>query len=130
VLTGGYAAQTSGDGDAPIGHSDGGNVFSITPSGTETVIHSFSGSDGSEPFAALKNVDGVLYGTTASGGANNYGTVFSISKTGTETVVRSFAKGDGVKPFAGVIAIDHTLYGTTYGSTTYGQSAVLEMSLP
>jgi uncharacterized repeat protein (TIGR03803 family) len=97
-----------------------GNVFSVTPSGTETVIHNFSGSDGSEPLAALKNVDGVLYGTTASGGANNYGTVFSISKTGIATVVHSFAKGDGVNPVASVIAVDHTLYGTTFGSTTYG----------
>ena len=111
---------TSGDDDFSTGHSDGGNVFSVTTGGTETVIHSFSGSDGSEPFAALQNVRGVLYGTTASGGANDYGTVFSIAKNGTETVVHSFAQGDGVKPFAGVIAVNHTLYGTTYGSTTYG----------
>jgi uncharacterized repeat protein (TIGR03803 family) len=119
-VNGALYGTTSGDDDVSTGHGDGGSVFSVTPSGTETVVHRFNGSDGSEPFAALKNVDGVLYGTTASGGANNYGTVFSISKTGTETVVHSFAKGDGVKPFAGVIAVDHTLYGTTYGSTTYG----------
>ncbi len=114
---------TSGGGDVTTGHyedGDGGNVFSVTPSGIETVIHNFNGTDGFEPLAALKNVDGVLYGTTAFGGANNYGTVFSISRTGTQTVVHSFAKGDGVNPVAGVIAVDHTLYGTTYGSTTYG----------
>ena len=111
---------TSGDQGVTTGNSEGGNVFSVTPSGTETVIHSFSGSDGYEPLAALKNVRGVLYGTTAEGGANDLGTVFRITKRGTETVVHSFAKGDGVRPVAGVIAIDHTLYGTTYGSTTYG----------
>jgi uncharacterized repeat protein (TIGR03803 family) len=102
------------------GEYGSGTVFGVTTGGTETVIHSFSGSDGGEALAALKNVDGVLYGTTAMGGANNFGTVFSITKSGTESVVHSFAKGDGVNPVAGVIAIDHTLYSTTYGSTTYG----------
>jgi uncharacterized repeat protein (TIGR03803 family) len=119
-VNGALYGTTSGDQGVTTGNSDGGNVFSITPSGTETVLHSFSGSDGYEPLAALKNVKGVLYGTTAQGGANNLGTVFSITKSGTETVVKSFANRDGVKPVAGVIAVDHTLYGTTYGSTTYG----------
>jgi uncharacterized repeat protein (TIGR03803 family) len=109
-----YSTTSSG------GEYGSGTVFGVTTSGTETVIHSFSGSDGSEPLAALKNVKGVLYGTTAQGGANNLGTVFSITKSGTETVVKSFANRDGVNPVAGVIAIDSTLYGTTYGSTTYG----------
>ncbi len=46
-----------------------GTVFSITPSGKETVLHSFGGSgDGNEPFAGLINVKGTLYGTTTSGG--------------------------------------------------------------
>jgi uncharacterized repeat protein (TIGR03803 family) len=65
------------------GGSNGGEgtVFSITPSGSETVLHSFAGGsgDGANPIAGLINVKGTLYGTTSSGGANDYGTVFSLS---------------------------------------------------
>jgi uncharacterized repeat protein (TIGR03803 family) len=63
------------------GISGCGTVFSITPSGTEAVLHSFGGSgdDGENPHSGLINVKGTLYSTTFSGGANDYGTVFSIS---------------------------------------------------
>jgi uncharacterized repeat protein (TIGR03803 family) len=40
-----------------------GTVFSITPSGKETVLHSFgSGTDGSDPAAALTDVNGPYMG--------------------------------------------------------------------
>ncbi|HEX3663852.1 MAG TPA: choice-of-anchor tandem repeat GloVer-containing protein [Rhizomicrobium sp.] len=57
-----------------------GTVFALDPnSGAETVLHSFgSGTDGGTPNATLLNVKGVLYGTTAAGGANNGGTVFAL----------------------------------------------------
>lgn len=92
-----------------------GTVFSIAPSGTETVLHSFSGSDGAAPFAELINVNGTLYGTTAFGGTHNKGTVFSITPSGTETVVYSFRGGanDGENPDGGLLYVDGTLYGTT-----------------
>jgi uncharacterized repeat protein (TIGR03803 family) len=58
-----------------------GTIFSITPSGTETVLHSFGGSavDGGFPYAGLLKVKNTLYGTTVSGGANDAGTVFSLT---------------------------------------------------
>jgi uncharacterized repeat protein (TIGR03803 family) len=63
-----------------------GTVFSITTSGTETVLHSFptGPGDGYFPRAELINVKGTLYGTTEEGGANcsasgGCGTVFSLS---------------------------------------------------
>ena len=46
-----YGTTSSG------GEYGSGTVFGVTTSGMETVIHSFSGSDGSEPLAALKNVE-------------------------------------------------------------------------
>ena len=46
-----------------------GTVFSITTSGKLNVLHTFTGgTDGSTPRAGLRNVSGVLYGTTALGG--------------------------------------------------------------
>ncbi len=66
---------TTGQGGA----YDNGTVFSITPDGTESVLHSFgSGRDGSAPFAGLTGIRGTLYGTTYYGGRHAGGTVFSI----------------------------------------------------
>jgi uncharacterized repeat protein (TIGR03803 family) len=57
-----------------------GTVFSITPTGTEEVLHSFgSGIDGSNPSATLTDVNGTLYGTTEAGGSYGYGTVFALT---------------------------------------------------
>jgi uncharacterized repeat protein (TIGR03803 family) len=102
-----------------------GIVFAISPSGTETVLHTFTGEtgDGGFPAAALLNVNGTLYGTTQRGGAKNAGTVFSITASGTETVLHSFGgSGDGATPLAGLINVKGTLYGTTVagGTNEYG----------
>ncbi|HEY2475839.1 MAG TPA: choice-of-anchor tandem repeat GloVer-containing protein [Candidatus Cybelea sp.] len=57
-----------------------GTIFSITTSGTETVLHRFGGAtDGIVPDASLVDVGGVLYGTTAGGGTDGEGTVFSLT---------------------------------------------------
>ena len=104
-----------------------GTVFSITPSGTETVLYSFGAApDGETPLASLIDVDGTLYGTTSEGGSNTCGgyqyypsvtcgTVFSVTLEGTETVLHSFGAGaDGVEPLASLIDVNGTLYGTTF----------------
>ena len=94
-----------------------GSVFKINlATGHYATVHSFSGgSDGSFPAAALLNVGGMAYGTTAGGGASNFGTVFMIDgATGAETVVYSFAGGtDGRTPVAALIDVGGLLYGTT-----------------
>jgi uncharacterized repeat protein (TIGR03803 family) len=107
---------TTYEGGAGSRNGDG-TVFSITPSGTETLLHSFGDSqDGAYPVAGLINVKGTLYGTTGKGGANGDGAVFSITPSGTETVLYSFkgAPGDGEQPRAGLINVKGKLYGTTY----------------
>jgi uncharacterized repeat protein (TIGR03803 family) len=101
------------------GANNAGTVFTITPSGKETTLYSFGGfgsGDASNPYAGLINVNGALYGTTYTGGANDYGTVFTITPSGKETVLHSFVggSGDGQEPFAGLINVKGTLYGTTY----------------
>ncbi|MGA8325772.1 MAG: hypothetical protein WB757_06785 [Candidatus Cybelea sp.] len=48
-----------------------GTVFSVTPSGIEAVLYSFSGgSDGKNPESGLIDVNGTLYGTTPYGGGS------------------------------------------------------------
>ncbi|MFZ0031850.1 MAG: choice-of-anchor tandem repeat GloVer-containing protein [Candidatus Cybelea sp.] len=96
--------------------ADCGTVFSVTPGGTEKVLHSFSrGADGYNPVASLVKVNGTLYGTTQYGGTYDAGTVFSIAPNGTEKVLHSFggSSEDGTVPQAALINVKGTLYGTT-----------------
>ena len=96
-----------------------GTVFSVDPTtGAEAVVHSFgSGTDGANPYDALLDVKGTLYGTTGAGGAYGYGTAFSLDPTtGAETVLHSFGSGsDGFSPAANLIDVKGTLYGTAFG---------------
>lgn len=67
---------TTGEG----GSSAFGVVFKLDTSGTETVLHSFSGSDGKIPYGTLaRDKAGNLYGTTYAGGAYGGGVVFKIA---------------------------------------------------
>jgi len=94
-----------------------GVVFSITPDGTEKVLHNFgvNGSDGTRPEASLIDVSGTLYGTTLEGGARDRGTAFSVTTDGTERVLHSFGYyEDGYWPMVPLIDVSGTLYGTTY----------------
>jgi uncharacterized repeat protein (TIGR03803 family) len=102
------------------GEGKEGTVFSVTPSGTESVLYSFGGSgDGERPWAGLINVKGTLYGTTSEGGTycssfGGCGTVFTVTTSGTESVLHSFGgSGDGDYPLASLINVKGTLYGTT-----------------
>jgi uncharacterized repeat protein (TIGR03803 family) len=56
-----------------------GTVFKITTSGVKSSVYHFDSNDGAEPQAALTYLNGLLYGTTFSGGANGRGTAFSLS---------------------------------------------------
>ena len=57
-----------------------GTVFKLDPGGTETVLHSFSGTDGRLPELGLvRDSSGNLYGTTQYGGAYGGGVVFKIT---------------------------------------------------
>jgi uncharacterized repeat protein (TIGR03803 family) len=57
-----------------------GVVFKLTPTGTETILYSFTGgADGQRPLAGpIRDAQGNLYGTTYFGGAYGYGTVFEV----------------------------------------------------
>jgi uncharacterized repeat protein (TIGR03803 family) len=85
---------------------------------TLTTLHSFSQSDGSNPFAGLMQAsDGNLYGTTSAGGANGDGTAFKITTSGSLTTIHNFnhlSPVDGAQPYGGLMqAKDGNLYGTT-----------------
>ena len=105
-----------------------GTVFKLTPTGEETVLHSFAGPDGNTPYAALvMDAHGNLYGTTFWGGTSTAcstgcGTVFEIQPNGTETVIHSFQGGasDGVSPNGLTIDAKGNLYGTAQQASGQG----------
>jgi uncharacterized repeat protein (TIGR03803 family) len=100
-----------------------GTVYSISTGGVENVLYRFTGSsDGDMPLATLIEVNGVLYGTTTSGGCcgtkcglgTGCGTIYSVTTSGAETVLYRFAAGtDGFYPAAPLTNVSGTLYGTT-----------------
>jgi uncharacterized repeat protein (TIGR03803 family) len=116
-----------------------GTVFKVAPSGTETVLYSFTGgADGGQPTAGLiSEAAGNLYGTTYGGGRSgacfagggSCGVVFKLSPTGTYTVLHSFTGGaDGGNPDAGLIQdAAGNLYGTTYGGGASSLGVVFEL---
>ena len=106
------------------GTNNDGTVFKLTPSGTLTTLHNFSGSDGASPLGPLvRGRDGNLYGVTYSGGTGsggNYcavgtcGTIFKVTPGGTFTTLHDFSGSDGANlGFGLLLATDGNFYGTT-----------------
>jgi uncharacterized repeat protein (TIGR03803 family) len=116
-----------------------GTVFKLTPNGTggytESVLHSFIGSDGAYPPAGLIiDTNGNLYGTTQAGGANSKGTVFKLTPNGvsgyTESVLHSFVGSDGAYPTTSLITdTNGNLYGTTNGGGANAKGTVFKLTL-
>ena len=106
-----------------------GTVFEITPTGTFTLLHTFTGPDGFLPYANLTlGTDGNLYGTTLYGGnlsaggcsGIGCGTVFKITPQGKFTSLYSFTNGtDGASPIGRLLlGSNGNFYGTTIGPGT------------
>jgi uncharacterized repeat protein (TIGR03803 family) len=111
-------ASTGGSSQCSIGC---GVVYELSKSSgwTESVLHTFTGSDGEFPNAVLlPSANGTLYSTTWYGGGSGNGTVFSLTPGSSrkESVLYSFqGTADGSAPTGGVIADKSgNLYGTTY----------------
>ena len=113
------------------GESNAGVVFKIDPSGTYSVLYTFSGgADGGYPFGDLiRDERGDLFGTAEGGGASNAGVVFKIDPSGHETVLYSFTgASDGGYPLAGLTRDSNgNLYGTTNGGGASGAGVVFEV---
>jgi len=114
-----------------------GTVYALSQTKTWgiSLLHSFSGQDGSSPAAGLAmDSEGNLYGTTSSGGTNsgNAGTVFELTpganKTWTLTMLHSFSGGadGGVVDSPVVLDNAENLYGTTVYGGAYNQGVVYE----
>ena len=124
------------------GAYDQGTVFTVSTTGQERVLYSFSATgefDGAEPVAGLtRDSAGNLYGTTYFGGGGTCfdgynpgcGTVFRLDKSGAFTVLHSFAGGDdgGWSTAALVLNVDGNLYGTASGAGQFGAGTLFKIS--
>ena len=69
-----------------------------------TLLHSFNGSDGSNPFGPLvQGMDFRFYGVTQFGGSSDAGTIFRVSSTGDFDVLYHFDNTHGSMPQSGLI---------------------------
>ena len=104
--------------------SGSGTIFKANADGSGfTYIHTFSGTDGSKPYAGLmQTTDGTLYGTTSLGGTSNAGVIYKIVG-GVFSVVYNFKGGaaDGGNPAHS--AMRQASDGNLYGTTQFGGSA-------
>jgi uncharacterized repeat protein (TIGR03803 family) len=98
----------------------------VHPQQSFSTIHFFTGADGANPRAGVKDWNGNLYGTTENGGAgsNAAGTVFELRQGNggfwTERLLHTFgASGDGFDPQSDVTIFNNIAFGTTvYGGTS------------
>ena len=117
---------TYGGGNPPCGRQNGcGTIFRISAVGTLITLHSFDGTEGTNPYAGLvQGLDRTFYGTTLNGGIfacnppDGCGTVFKLTAQGTLTTLYRFCAKpdcpDGSVPSGGLVqGADGSLYGTT-----------------
>jgi uncharacterized repeat protein (TIGR03803 family) len=125
---------TTSAGGSAQGSAGYGVVYKLDPSGTETVLYTFTGgADGGTPYAGvIRDSAGNLYGTTGRGGTAtcplNYlgpagcGVVYKVDTTGHETVLYTFSGGaDGGSPYGAGLTRDPA--GNLYGTTEFGGTA-------
>ena len=125
------------------GTNGAGTVFRVTPGGSETVLHSFTGSleagiaglgtDGANPSLQFQGSDGNFYGVTAWGGNKGAGIVFRIAPDGTETILYSFTGClvgalDGCFPNSLIQGTDGDFYGTTQYGGGNGSGTVFRIT--
>ncbi len=93
-----------------------GVIFKISTKGKLTVLHSFVGTDGSAPVAAMiQGTDGNFYGTTFQGGTSNNGVVFKMAAGGKYTLLHNLVEPtDGSYSYTAMVqGTDGNFYGTT-----------------
>lgn len=129
ILRGATLYGTANNGGSATGN---GTVFEINTNGSGfATLHVFTNSpDGSAPESELVEGDGILFGTTFSGGANTNGTIFAVNTNGTGyTVLYSFANvPDAVRPAGGLALDAGVLYGVCTGGGANTNGAIFAIN--
>ncbi len=110
-----------------------GSIFSFDPAtGQFEVLHQFDDFDGAAPWGGLTEVNGLLYGMTADGGAYDNGVIFSLNPANhiyTKLYDFNFT-GSGLNPKGNLtLAPDGNLYGLADSSGVYGKGTLFEYNI-
>ncbi len=126
-----------------LGGTNYGVVYQLTPNAkgtkySETVIYSFSGSDGSNPSSPLvyDSAHDVFYGNTM-GFLVGYGNVYKLTPpavaggTWTESTLYTFVSGtgDGQTPISSLLLSGRALYSISYYGGTANLGTVYQLTL-
>ena len=132
-----YGTAVTGGGGSCEGGC--GVVFKLTNSGgvwTQTVVHAFTGADGSGPGSPVSiDKHGNVFGTTPTGGKFGMGVIYALQPVGGKwkfRVVHAFTGGaDGGGGSAGRLLIDDigNLFGVCTVGGVNGLGTVYEVSL-
>jgi uncharacterized repeat protein (TIGR03803 family) len=118
VVTKDTVYGATSEGGTP-GQQGDGTIYKIDrATNTETIMHAFTGPDGSYPIGGLTLMNGKLYGAAAQGGGHcSCGTIFRLDPaTGVFTVLRVLKPAEGAHPEAPLVADKGILYGTRFSS--------------
>jgi len=134
VASDGYLYGTTAYG----GSHGGGTLYRISTTGAYETLYSFVSTSQSpdQPVTPqpglVEGPDGLLYGTSFSGGAEDSGLLFAITKDGSRlSVVHDFAKsGKGLHPTGQLmLGSDGQLYGATYKGSIRGPGHYYRVTL-
>ncbi len=122
-----YGTTTAG------GSSNEGVVFSVTTSGAETILHTFTGSSSDGAYAwspLIFDPEGNLFSTTFEGGQFGGGTIFEITPSAVESVIYNFNPdtGDGYFSYGGLTLYQGYFYGTTQRGGIHSDGTVFEFT--
>ena len=119
-------------GTAPTSAAGAGisTAYSVTSSGTFTLLHTFTTAEGQDVYGGLvQGSDGNLYGVSATGGANGFGTIFKMTTAGAVTVLHSFTGTDGAASYWPLIqASDGNYYGVTYAGGANNEGVIFKIT--
>ena len=115
-----------------------GSAYELTPNGDGSwashTLHRFGGpGDGSLPAGLVGDSSGNLFGSTASGGADNDGIVYELKKNASgqwiEKLIHNFTGGnDGGFPGTLVMGAGNVFYGATYSGGSGEVGVIYEMN--
>ncbi len=134
-----YGATQTGGGNNSACTGGCGTIFQLSlTSGvwSESILHKFNGTDGSDPESLIQDTAGNLHGVAGSGGMGGLGEVFQLTPTSnswTESTMHAFDTVDGENSQASASGLisdaGGNLYGTTQTGGLYNAGTVFEMVL-
>lgn len=103
-------------------------IFKVDPNTGAANVYTLTGLDGWGPNEVI-GFQGLLYGTSASGGASGRGNVFTLSPTGQFRTIYTFKHGnDAGNPTGPLVAFGSALYGVSIQGGQNGSGAVFTVT--